>query len=293
MFHCRWLLPILLPYAALAQDEACSTYVPPADGPFDEGSACDVSGRTPDLSATSIATCHDGCNSATRQVWTPIANLSDTPATNVLVSVFRVHGLGRSLVYQETLDVPAHAVVVPAALTLTELEWGEALEATVHSPQGDCDPTNNRATSAAWNLPDLDVDSDGYASLDCGGLDCDDTDDTVHPGAPESPADGRDTNCDGTLPPPTPCDLDNDGVEALWCGGNDCNDADASISPDAEEVPNDGIDNNCSGEDACPEALWVQGGRGACSTGSTPLSGALFLSALLLTSLRRKESHHA
>ena len=41
-----------------------------------------------------------------------------------------------------------------------------------------------------------DMDADGYFAVECGGADCDDTDETVYPGAVEL-CDGRDNDCDG------------------------------------------------------------------------------------------------
>lgn len=47
-----------------------------------------------------------------------------------------------------------------------------------------------------------DIDSDGYACLNCGGTDCDDHDANINMGISEIPGDGIDQNCDGldTLP---------------------------------------------------------------------------------------------
>jgi len=45
-----------------------------------------------------------------------------------------------------------------------------------------------------------DDDGDGHPALDCGGDDCDDTDPTIYPGAPDACGDGLDTNCDGIDP---------------------------------------------------------------------------------------------
>ena len=100
---------------------------------------------------------------------------------------------------------------------------------------GDCDDTDSSifptATETFGDSLDQncdgidggDADSDGYASIASGGLDCDDQDPSL-----------------------TPLDQDGDG-ESI-CDG-DCNDNNAEIHPDAEETPGDGVDSNCNGDD--------------------------------------------
>jgi hypothetical protein len=48
--------------------------------------------------------------------------------------------------------------------------------------------------------PCVDEDGDGHPSVACGGDDCNDGDPSIYPGAPDTCADGLDTNCDGLDP---------------------------------------------------------------------------------------------
>lgn len=108
-----------------------------------------------------------------------------------------------------------------------------------------------------------DQDQDGF-TVEEG--DCDDTNQTVYPGADEL-CDGLDNNCNGEQDGPSSVDaetyyLDSD-ADAYGNGesslvaceapagytpvGGDCNDRDATINPGEAEIC-DGIDNNCNGE---------------------------------------------
>jgi len=97
----------------------------------------------------------------------------------------------------------------------------------------------------------FDADGDGHFAQDAcattreNGDDCDDGAATVYPGAPETPYDGIDQDCDGS----DLADVDGDGADAVAVGGDDCDDGDAAIGPDATETPYDGIDQDCSGAD--------------------------------------------
>jgi hypothetical protein len=94
-----------------------------------------------------------------------------------------------------------------------------------------------------------DADGDGYIV----GVDCDDDDAAVNPGAEEIPYDGVDNDCDNATPDD---DLDSDG----YPHETDCDDGDADIHPAADEYC-DGVDNDCDEEidedDAVDATAWL------------------------------------
>lgn len=102
------------------------------------------------------------------------------------------------------------------------------------------------AVSAAELLAATDdLDGDGAVSAD----DCDDLDDTVHPGAAELP-DGVDDDCDGTVDAGGAW-IDDDGDGYAEADG-DCDDAAPEVHPGA--LPVDGVgDADCDG---VPDAPW-------------------------------------
>jgi hypothetical protein len=116
--------------------------------------------------------------------------------------------------------------------------------------------------------PGTDADQDGFAR----GVDCDDADASVHPGAAEV-CNGTDDDCDAQVDEgiDLQVDLQNCGACGRRCAANescvggecfpvsidedldgfsppqDCDDANSAVSPAAPEVCDDGIDNDCDG----------------------------------------------
>ena len=69
---------------------------------------------------------------------------------------------------------------------------------------GDTGTNDDTAVQALYGVPDSglhdDIDQDGFTPSDG---DCNDDDDTVHPGATETAGDGVDSDCDGEDDPAT------------------------------------------------------------------------------------------
>ena len=132
-----------------------------------------------------------------------------------------------------------------------------------------------------------DSDGDGFLALDAGGMDCDDEDPAIYPGAPEKCGDGVDQDCDGADLPCSP-GVDADGDQFLL--GTDCDDEDASSYPGGPELCDD-RDNDCDGivDEGNPEASDVFGvplvcgkDEGVCEAGAETCYHAVGVAAAVI-----------
>jgi hypothetical protein len=112
---------------------------------------------------------------------------------------------------------------------------GEIL-ATLPATLSSSTVTSANAGLRVYTDRETDGDGDGYRQC----AECDDTEATVFPTAPEL-CDGLDNNCDGTVPAN---EVDGDQDSSLACA--DCNDGNSTVFPGAAELC-DGLDNNCDG----------------------------------------------
>jgi hypothetical protein len=155
--------------------------------------------------------------------------------------------------------------------------WYNPDQGPCQAEDGGVDGAADGATDLARDIdlkPDIDcdVDNDTFLSEACGGMDCDDQDDTVSPGQKEGPvnsgtcSDGKDNDCDGKT--------DKQDTGCLSCTGNaGCNDQ----NPCTEDLCKGGKCSNgptsegksCSDGDACTENTVCK--SGLCGWG-TPVS---------------------
>lgn len=106
------------------------------------------------------------------------------------------------------------------------------------------------------NLPDSQL------KLVTKGGDCNDYNQSVHPGATDIPANGLDEDCkDGDASNAALCanaDADGDGFTKKICGGDDCDDSDAKIYPGASLTNKHCVGHSLFATDACKQPFLVK-----------------------------------
>jgi len=128
-------------------------------------------------------------------------------------------------------------LLTPTLLFACRVPESDKAEADNDSAQ-----TVDSSTDSAVDPNTVDQDGDGYTPAEG---DCDDTNPTAHPGAPETAYDGVDEDCLGG----DDNDADADGHASAAYGGDDCDDAHPEAFPGAAEIWYDGIDEDCLGGD--------------------------------------------
>lgn len=197
-----------------------------------------------------------------------VLDVSGTACANGIVDVYLSDadpsGYGEPMTWLGTTTASgggAWQLVIPGA-PVSGVDWITAIQTDTGAwPE---------SSEAGLNVlvEDCDDDEDGYNSVACGGLDCDDTDPQINPVATDFPDDGIDQDCNGSDSTVCLVDLDFDdwgrtGVtlwssdedcadpgEALLTQGGDCDDNESTVFPGASEIPDDGIDQDCDGRDA-------------------------------------------
>jgi hypothetical protein len=172
-----------------------------------------------------------------------------------------------------------HRCIAPAGYVLDNTDCDDADNTVYPGAPELCDAKDNNCDGSVdegvQTVFFADADGDGFGNINdtlhrcvapagyiLDNTDCDDSDNTVYPGAPEI-IDGQDNDCDGLIDEGVLftfyLDSDNDGfgdinnsVSAATAppgyvsNSTDCNDADNTVYPGAPEIC-DGKDNDCDG----------------------------------------------
>jgi len=93
----------------------------------------------------------------------------------------------------------------------------------------------------------VDEDGDGYAPTDCGGDDCDDTDEDIYPGAVEDCEDKVDNDCDGDVDADDEDCAGDDDTGDDDTGDDDTGDDDTSDDDTGDDDTDEPVDDDDTG----------------------------------------------
>jgi hypothetical protein len=135
----------------------------------------------------------------------------------------------------ENCGACGHACGLGLACTNGACATGKACASDGDCADGNpCHINHCDARTATCTVKLLDKDGDGHAPIICGGDDCDDSDPTVYPGAPEI-CDGKDNDCNGKIDDGATC---ANPLFACQAGACSCR-ADALCGPDCVDKNTD------------------------------------------------------
>ncbi len=190
---------IALVGASMAQEngvQLCADY-DPFIAPVTVDPDCELRA---DPAIYTVNSCFTDCTGPEQQFHFILLNRGGEAATGLRARVRRDDGSDEVVWSEDVGQLASTEVIELGPISYEPLTFDEnlVLELTANddcNPSGNVQPLTTAFLEGTWPDPSWDSDGDGVRSAECAGLDCDDDDPTVFPGAPEDP--GEEKNCDG------------------------------------------------------------------------------------------------